>query len=410
METFHRSGVPAVHSAGIVVLLLLLLLTGCDQVQGLMQENGDNQPVAPAAGNPSVPPAAPSQPGSRVPAQTAPVDPASVLANFHELRPHEITDIELQRLVDVPEAAAQIQSLDMTGASVGSGAIKLLPQFPNLRTVKLTGVRPPPGNFTGFSSQATFEEIDLDGTTIDDAGIEALATVKTIRRLNLANNSAISPVGLIPLGSLGELADLDLSATRVNDQMAPVLARLPLVRLHVTRTAITDQGLVHLAKIKTLEDLELSFCSQVSGVGFRVFKGAHLKRLGVSQTQFGVEGLAAIRGMRSLEYLNLYAAGIVEHTRGLVFGSLTGLKTLIMGNNQMTDLGMSRWFKGCKSLEELKISGHRTITDQAMQGLITLKSLRHVDCTGTNVSSRGAAFLKTRIPDVQVTIGTGERL
>jgi len=395
------------------VVLLALWLAGCDQVQGLIQGDGDNQPTAPAASGPSVPSAARpdvAQPASRLPVQSEPDDPAAVLAAFRELSPGAVTEAALQRVADVPEAAAEIESLDLTGASVSRGMLELLAQFPNLGTVKLTGVRPPPGIFSGFSAESTFEEIDLDGTTIDDAGMEALATVRTIRRLNLTNSSDITPAGFIPLGSLGELTDLDLSGTRVNDQLAPVLAQLPLIRLHLTRTAVTDQGLVYLARVKTLEDLELSFCSQVSGAGFRVFKGAHLKRLGVSQTRFGVEGLAAIRGMKSLEYLNLYAAGIVEHTRGLVFGSLTGLKTLIMGNNQITDLGMSRWFKGCKSLEELKISGHKTVSDQAMQGLITLKNLRHLDCTGTNVSSRGATWLKTRIPGVQVTIGTGERL
>ena len=411
MKTFDRWS--AVTRIAGPVVLLAVLLPGCDQIQDLVPGDEGSQPAGPAASSPAAPTAkqpVAAQPVSGPPAQPVADDPAAVLAAFRELAPSTVTEAALQRVADIPEAAAEIESLDLSGASVSRGMLGLLARFPNLRMVRLTGVRSPPGNFSGFSAESTFEEIELDGTTIDDAGLEALSTVKTLRRLNLASSADITPAGFIPLGGLAELTDLDLSGTRVNDQMAPVLAQLPLVRLHVTRTAITDQGLVYLAKIKTLEDLELSFCSQVSGVGFRVFKGARLKRLGVSQTRFGVEGLAAIRGMKSLEYLNLFAAGIVEHTRGLVFGSLTGLKTLIMGNNQITDLGMSRWFKGCRSLEELRISGHKTVSDQAMQGLITLKNLRHLDCAGTSVTARGAAWLKERIPGVEVTIGSGERL
>jgi internalin A len=223
----------------------------------------------------------------------------------------------------------------------------------------------------------------------------------------------VSSAGLIPLSNLQELIDLDLSGTKIDNQITAVLATLPLVRLNCSRTAISDVGLPQLAKISTLEDLTLSFNRGVTGVGFRVFKGAKLKKLDIGVTSFGVEGLKVLRGMQTLEELSVYETGIFQRTDALIFGTLPKLKKLNIGKNAITDDGLTgrqSLFKGCRNLEHLNLSTIPTVTSAGLAGLITLKNLRYLDCSQTGVEAQGATALKQKIPELTVRIGSGEEI
>jgi hypothetical protein len=390
-----------------LALFLAMSLTGCDQVQDMVDGGADADAPAPAASAGTV--AAPVQPTVANPVEPpAPADPAQILAAFRAIPPREVTEAALKAVADVPEAAVQILDLDMTGSEVSGGGLTLLAKFPNLKTVKLSRVQNLPGGFVGFSPQSTFSEIDLDNSTIDDAGLNSLAQVRTLKRVNLSG-TRLTPAGLIPLGNLGELVDLDLSGTSTGDQITAVLATLPLVRLNCSKTAISDVGLPQLAKISTLEDLTLSFC-RVTGTGFRVFKGAKLKKLNIGATAFGVEGLMVLRGMVTLEELTVYEARIIQHKNALVFGSLPNLKKLNIGKNAINDAGLGLWFKGCRSLEHLSIGANPNVTNAGLAGLISLKNLQFLDCGSTGVNAQRALALKQKIPELTIRIGTGEEI
>lgn len=394
-------------AASTLALFLAFCLTGCDQVQDLVDGEAatETEPGTPAA----APAATPAQPAAANPTTpAAPADPAALLAAFRAIPPRDVTDRDLQKLADVPAAAAEIKALDLTGSKAGSSTMTLLAKFPNLQSVKLSNVLSP-GGLAGFSPQSTFSEIDLDNSTFNDAGLNSLAQVRTLKRVNLTGTQ-VSSAGLIPLGNLGELIDLDLSSTKTDNRITPVLAKLPLVRLNCSRTAISDEGLAQLAKISTLEDLTLSFCRGVTGVGFRVFKGAKLKKLDIGVTGFGVDGLMVLRGMATLEDLTVYEAGIVQHKNALIFGSLPNLKKLNIGKNAIDDAGLGLWFKGCRNLEHLNISVHQNVTSAGLAGLVSLKNLRYLDCTNTGVDARGATALKQKIPELTVRIGSGEEI
>jgi internalin A len=389
-------------------LFLALCLTGCDAVQGLVDGEADTE-VKSDTPAPAAPAAAPVQPAANPGQPAAPADPVQILAAFRAIPPRDVTDEALQTVADVPAAAAEIKALDMTGATVGASAVTLLAKFPNLQSVKLSGVQAPPGSFAGFSPQSTFSEIDLDNSTLDDAGFNSLAQVRTLKRINLAGTQ-VSSAGLIPLGNLRELTDLDLSGTKIDNQITTILATLPLVRLNCSRTGISDMGLPQLAKISTLEDLTLSFNRGVTGVGFRVFKGAKLKKLDIGVTAFGVEGLMVLRGMKTLEDLSVYETGIIQQKNALIFGSLPNLKKLNIGKNAIDDAGLGLWFKGCRNLEHLNISATANVTSAGLAGLITLKNLRYLDCLQTGIEIQGARALKQKIPELTVRIGSGEEI
>lgn len=393
-------------------LLLMLLLPGCDQVQDMIGEGeAKTEPAAAPAGTTSGTTTSPAQAQS-TPAQPAAADPAQILSEFRSLRPDQITDSALKRVADVPEAAAQIRELDMSASKIRSGSLTLLAQFPNLQLVKVSHVKLPAGGFATFSPQSKFSEIELVNTTIDEAGIASLAAVRSLKRVNLSMSPAINSGGLTPLSQLVELNDLDLSQTRVDSSITPMLASLPLQRLNLSKTSVSDAGLPAIASIRTLRELNLSFCP-ITGVGFRsAFKSSQLVKLEVAETSFGEAGLLAVRGMKTLEELNVYKAQIAPlNSVRTAFSSLPKLRVLHVGANRVIDAAIAPWFGSCRNLEELNISAHQTmVTNAGLAGLVKLQKLKHLNCANTAVNEQGAAALKQKIPGLEVTVGSGQRL
>ncbi|MBC8289365.1 MAG: hypothetical protein H8E37_03520, partial [Planctomycetes bacterium] len=289
-------------------LLLALSLTGCDLVQDMMGE-GEADTSTPATTSPATTPGTttPAQPRQTTPAQPAPPNPQQVLAEFRALTSISITDEALRRVAAVPEAAAQIEDLDLSGAAIGTGGLTLLAKFPNLKTVNLSHVKLPAGGFAGFSPQSTFTEVELPNSTIDAAGLKSLSGVRTLKRINLSGAAAVNADGLTALSQIPQLADLDVSRnTLMGANVTGLLATMPLVRLNLAQTSVNDEGLSNLASIQTLKDLSLSFCP-ITGLGFRnAFKSSQLTKLAVAETNFGEHGLMAVRNMKSLEELNVY--------------------------------------------------------------------------------------------------------
>jgi Leucine-rich repeat (LRR) protein len=394
------------------VLLLALSMTGCDQVQDIMGEREATDAV-PADRSSATTPRTTTTPAQQTGQATpAPPNAEQLLAEFRSLNSLRVTDEALKRVADVPAAASQIVDLDLSGAPIGTGGLALLGKFPNLRTVNLSNIKLPAGGFAGFSSQSTFTQVELVNSTIDAAGLKSLSGVKSITRINLSGATAVNADGLTALSQIPQLVELDISRnSAIGSNVTGLLAQMPLVRLNAAQTSVNDAGLPNLGGIETLKDLSLSFCP-ITGVGFRkAFKNSQLTKLAVAETSFGESGLLAVRGMKSLEELNVYKCGLKPlNTVKRAFSSLPNLRVLHIGVNGVFDAAIGPWFGNCKNLEELNISGHKSmVTNAGLAGLVKLRNLKHLNCADTAVNAQGAVSLKARIPGLEVTTGDGRR-
>jgi hypothetical protein len=85
-----------------------------------------------------------------------------------------------------------------------------------------------------------------------------------------------------------------------------------LERLVVKDTLVTDAGLVHLAGLRELKELDLYGC-RISDGGIPSLRGlTHLRRLNLLGAKISDEGLDALAGMEELEELNLYRSEITN--------------------------------------------------------------------------------------------------
>ena len=84
--------------------------------------------------------------------------------------------------------------------------------------------------------------LDLAGTSVTDAGLSAVASMRNLVRLHL-EHTAVTDAGLAQLAGLDDLAYLNLYGTAVTDAALPHLRALPRLRqLYLWQTQVTPEA------------------------------------------------------------------------------------------------------------------------------------------------------------------------
>lgn len=402
----HAMNVPQLKSHFRFLLLLLTtlsILSGCEDAGSVVDKvtstvTGESAPEAkqdPAPANTSPPPAPVTPPAAPAPT------PEQLIAEFNALTPLQIDDGALARVAGSPEAAAAITAIEIKSVSSVSGAgLQAMAAMPNLQSLKFTGATVSPGELNTIGKMVSLRELHLNASNLDDSVAAELANLTNLETLNIAA-TPISPSAGQVLAKLPKLSSLDLQATTIDDSTIMAISGLPITELNLARTRVTDAAMPTILKMPQLESLDLSF-TQVTGAAFKGINRTRIKSLSVGETNFGIEGFVALKGLRSLEHLNVYNSGLVEHTKCNVFRSFPDLKTLTAGGNPLTNAGMDVFFKGHKSLEELSLMQCRSISDPGLAELIGIKTLRVLNVVNTGCTSSGAAALKQRLPDCRI--------
>jgi hypothetical protein len=397
----------------LTFLLLVSVATtgpGCDQAGDVLNDvkstvTGEQDASVSENENATSPPLQDPPTALVVPAPQ-PATAEQVLSSFTKLAPHEISDSALANVVSSTEAAARITELELLGDGVSGDGLKHLSLMPNLSSLTINNGKMSTAELANIAHATSLRNLYLGGSKADDELLEQLATLKQLETLELWA-TPISPMAANGLSKLKNLKSLDLTGTRIDDATVAGLDSLSLRSLNLSKTNITDASISVLLNMKTLESLTVGH-TDVTGAAFKGYNKANLKYLNVSATQFGIDGFAAIRGMKSLEELNVYNAGLVQHTKVNVFRTFPQLKMLNAGANSITDEGLKVFFKGHRSLEELKLDGNKWITDSGLESLVAVKSLRRLTVRDTVVGATGARALKERLPDCSIITSKGK--
>ena len=413
MACVPNSGSDSLHLRCLFsTLLSCLLMTsfGCEEVKKAVSDAKSEISGSATASTPPASANATPQTMPPVAAPPAPVvgpTPAEIIARFQKLSSYDITDADLAQLCVTPEAGLSIEKIDLSGNKhVTSTGLAQLSALKNLTSLTLTSADLTLDELSAISSLQSLNELLLSATKTDDAGVAKLAAMPHLQSLDLSGTLITQAAGT-SLGQMTELSVLKLGSTAANDQLVTMLHDLPLRELRLEKTQITGAAIPEILKIKTLEHLSVDF-NNIPGIAWKGASRANLKTLTVGQTPFGLEGFQAIKGMNSLEFLNVYGAGLVEHKSADVFGSFPKLRVLNAGSNAVTDVGMVEFFKGLKNIEELHLGSNRNISDRGLAALIGLKKLRFLDVHDTNCGQAGALALKEKLPECKIRTSSGE--
>jgi hypothetical protein len=166
-----------------------------------------------------------------------------------------------------------------------------LVDFPDLRTVWLTGTQVSDRGIGALCGLPVLLNLVLKNTNITDAALEK---IRSLRLSSITLPSQISDSALPALSSIASLKRLDLSSTSVSDQGLAALASLPMLEeLYLSDTGVGDAGVVHLAKVKSLKTLFMSG-TKVSDAALPLFEAmTWLQHLELRDT--GVTEIAVAR-------------------------------------------------------------------------------------------------------------------
>ncbi|KAL6070980.1 hypothetical protein QOT17_006488 [Balamuthia mandrillaris] len=146
---------------------------------------------------------------------------------------------------------------------------------------------------------------------------------------------------------------------------------------------------LHLLPTSLLE-LDLRFCSRITGLGALQERLVHLRSLNIGWCS----GLPSLEGLPShLHDLNL--SGLTFHMRELVHLP-KGLKALNLSNVEIEAFDASTWHRYLPpQLQQLVLDGCDFVTTEACQALP--KELRLLDLSDTKVSDRAMGLLPRRL-------------
>jgi internalin A len=238
---------------------------------------------------------------------------------------------------------------------------------------------------------------------ITDAGLVHLAEMTQLKSLKL-QSPGITNQGLKTLQPLTSLKALALEQSAVNDEGLPLLAQFPqVVDFSLLECGeVTDAGLVHLAKLPRLRQLNLR-ATPIDGSGLAVLKELpELAGLNLSQTQLGDDGLAHLATCVKMKKLQLWQTNV--SSAGLApLAGLKELEELRLDNNFGIDDAAAEHLAKLTSLTKLNLE-NTLVSDTGLAQLKTLKNLRQLNVMTTQVTDAGVADFLTAVPECEVTL------
>lgn len=236
------------------------------------------------------------------------------------------------------------------------------------------------------------ETLDLGGCSkISNDGIFHVAIgLKNIKKLNLRSCRNISDVGLRHLSGkhigLHDLEDLGLQdCQKVTDEglqhISSGLTKLQNINLSFC-VSVTDTGLKSLARLPTLESLNVRSCDNVSDIGIGFLSedvgGHHLRHLDAS-----------------------FCANVSDTAAKHIAAGMTNLQTLSLANCAVSDEGLLKMAKTLKWLESLNIGQCKGVTDKSLEVLAKeMKNLKSIDLYGCSRASEKVIQMIRNMPKI----------
>lgn len=165
----------------------------------------------------------------------------------------KVTDQGLQQLVGL----AQLQHLDLGAGDVTDEGMKVLAQLTKLKFLGLDSTKVSDVGIQQLTSLADLETLELS-TSVQGTCFKDLARLKKLRQLRLVG-ARLSKAGISELVNLSQLQVLNLNSSSLKDADLQVLSQhqgLRVLQLQNNKL-LSSKGLLHLARMTSLQELEL---------------------------------------------------------------------------------------------------------------------------------------------------------
>ncbi|MBX9695053.1 MAG: protein kinase [Cyanobacteria bacterium] len=196
----------------------------------------------------------------------------------------------------------------------------------------------------------------------------------------------LSKSRLFPLLSL-DAKEAKVNHRPLNDRDLEYLARIStLQNLDLRSTNVTDNGLAKLSNLKDLQRLRLSG-TKVSGAGLSNLKQLpKLKALSITSLSITPEGYDALSTL-SLNELHASRSPLSDKDLAKI-STISSLKELMIYSTKITDDGLKE-IGSLKALERLDLSSNSQLTSQALVNLQPLRNLQELNLRYDHIDNEG---------------------
>jgi Leucine-rich repeat (LRR) protein len=268
-----------------------------------------------------------------------------------------------------------LKHLYLFDANVSDLGLKALCQLRDLQSLNLSGTAVTGAGIPELGQLTKLEKLEFRGAPFCDDGLKPLHELTTLQYLCLSDTK-VTDAGLEHLKGMPLLESLALDTPGVTGTGLRALSGLPLRTIYMQSGNVTDEGLDAIGQLKGIAVLILTNADKVTARGFEKLHGLkHLTDLWIAHSTVSDDELAAIARIHSLQTLDLAGTPITD--AGLKeIAKLPNLKRLWIDNTCISDDGLQH-LRTMPSLQELKISIGE-ITAAGVGQLRGMKSLRSI--------------------------------
>ncbi len=289
---------------------------------------------------------------------------------------HSLRDIN--KVADLPAAAFHLRRLIINRDALGA--------IPGVNDVQLSPLR----------GQRYIESISMQGHSLSDVGVLIFETMPGLMELQLQYpHKSAKGLSNLSLASLGKIRHLRFLILSGNNQ-------------------ITTEGVRQLGVRVDMEKLAFDYNPNVTDefVGVICASFPNLKGLDIMSTRVGDEGLMQLARLKSLTRLNAGVASDSDPTLAIPFAKVTDrgllaisqvltLESLSVSGIGITDNGVQS-LQRLPKLNELSL-GFTEITNESVPHLVGMKSLNSVVLRNTKLTPIAIKTLREARSDWNIT-------
>jgi Leucine-rich repeat (LRR) protein len=267
--------------------------------------------------------------------------------------------------------------------------------------------------------------------------LEGLAGLVELRKLDLSQCDLITDEGLAYLHDLERIEELSLGWCRqITDRGMSILAEQPsrsksLRVLRLARCPVSDEGLEHIGKLSSLEELDLNGCVNITSkaLGDTLAKLVHISSLDVSYcpgilrsswqgkinnlrslelcySRVSDTHMSRLSNLPKLEELNLDSCPVGDWTVAHLADNnvIPNITTLDLADTDLSDIGMTK-ISQFKHLKKLSLF-YTNISDSGLRHLSSLTNLEVLNLDSRDIGDDGLRHLRN-LPLVSLDLFSG---
>lgn len=307
------------------------------------------------------------------------------------LRSTLITDAGLENLADLQD----LESLDLYGTKITDVGLRSLQGLKKLRTLNLLGSRVTDQGVTLLEGLTNLEDLNLYRTELTNSGLDTLRKLKNLASLDL-RYTRVTAGGVEAFHSAQPKCHIEFednttqSAQEVSlRQTKPETANDPGIAAWVTKlggkAVIREDQVREVDLSRTpISDAQLAYLAPLSG----------LEKLSLASTETGDLGAQSLAKLTKLQDLDVSDTLVTDRTVENL-AVLAQLQHLLLNNTQVQGSGFQKFAASPShgvALTHLELSG-APVSDAGLSGIASLKSLRFLRLSYTNISDAGAPLL-----------------